>query len=142
MFLLPVFCYVGVEMKPACCVCDRARADIHSVCQQRFLAREPGPLTSPTTRRCEGEVHSCCLGEAHNAFNGCAWTSVAGRSEPMVKKSHHLYQNVKARFYLLKTNPTSLCCSFERRVTERFSSLAVVHIIKMSLFFFLSTAPV
>lgn len=48
MFLLPVSCNVGVEMSLHA-VCDRARADIHSGCQQRFLAREPGPLTSSTT---------------------------------------------------------------------------------------------
>lgn len=48
MFLIPMFCYVGVEMSVHA-VCERCAADIHSVCQRRFLASEPGPLTSSTT---------------------------------------------------------------------------------------------
>lgn len=47
MFLIPMFCYVGVEMSVRA-VCERARQTFIQCVSRGFLAREPGPLTSWT----------------------------------------------------------------------------------------------
>lgn len=52
--------------------------------------KRAGTVNELDDRRCENEVHLCCLRETHNTFNGCARTLVAGNSEPMVTDSHHL----------------------------------------------------
>lgn len=88
--------------------------------------KRAGTVNELDDRRRENEVRLCCLSETHNASDGCARTPVAGNSQPVVTDSHHW----------AKTNPTTLCCSFERRMRRRFSSLAVLHVIKVSLCFF------